>query len=342
MKLDLMTGGLGLREVQALASAAEASGHDGLVITEAGRTAYLSCAAAALAADIDLATGIAVAFPRSPMVTASTAWELADVSGGRFRLGLGTQVRAHIERRYDADFDRPGPRLEDYICAIRACFSAFRGDERLDHHGEFYDLTLLPPMWSPGPIEVPDPPIDIAAVNPWMLRLAGRLADGVHVHPLNTGTYMRETVVPNLVEGAEGAGRTVEDLEVIVPAFLVIGDDEAERRPWRDLARIQVAFYGSTPNYAFIFEQLGRDDVPPRLQTHQRAGDVESMAAAIDGDLLREFTVEASWSDAADAITARYEGLATRVVNYFGATAWSRDPAFVERWRSVTQALRAG
>lgn len=341
MKLDLMTGGLGLREVQALASAAEASGHDGLVITEAGRTAYLSCAAAALAADIDLLTGIAVAFPRSPMVTASTAWELADVSGGRFRLGLGTQVRAHIERRYNADFDHPGPRLEDYVRAIRACFAAFRGDDRLDHHGEFYDLTLLPPMWSPGPIDCPDPPIDIAAVNPWMLRLAGRVADGVHVHPLNTSTYMRETVVPNLTAGAEGAGRPVRDLEVIVPAFIVVGDDDAEKQPWRDMARMQVAFYGSTPNYAFIFEQLGRDDVSPQLRTHQKAGDLARMSAVIDDDLLREFIVEATWSTAADAIAERYAGVATRVVNYFGAMAWTREPSYIERWGAVTEALRS-
>ena len=156
------------------------------MVTEAGRTAYLSCAAAALAADIDVLTGIAVAFPRSPMVTAATAWELAETSGGRFRLGLGTQVRAHVERRYGAEFDPPGPRIRDYVQAVRACFAAFRGDAPLDHHGPFHELTLLPRMWSPGPIDVSDPPIDLAAVNPWMLRLAGELADGVHVHPLNT------------------------------------------------------------------------------------------------------------------------------------------------------------
>lgn len=342
MKLDLMTGGIGLRGVQALASAAEASGHDGLVITEAGRTAYLSCAAAALAADVDILTGIAVAFPRSPMVTASTAWELADASRGRFRLGLGTQVRAHIERRYSTDFDHPGPRLEDYVRAVRACFAAFRGDDGLDHHGDFYDLTLLPKMWSPGPIDVPDPPIDIAAVNPWMLRLAGRVADGVHVHPLNTSTYLRDTVVPNLTAGAEGAGRTIEDLDVIVPAFIVIGDDEAEQDRWREMARIQVAFYGSTPNYAFIFEQLGRDDITPRLRTHQKAGDIARMAAVIDDDVLREFTIQATWSTAAEAIASRYRGIASRVVNYFGAAAWAQDPGWLERWRDVTTTLRAG
>lgn len=144
MKVDLMVTGTPPRVVQKLAADAATAGFDGLVITEAGRTAYLACAAAALAADLDIATGIAVAFPRSPMVTAQVAWELAELTGGRFRLGLGTQVKAHIERRYGAEFASPGPRMRDYVEAIRACFRAFRGEEALSHHGPFYDLSLLP------------------------------------------------------------------------------------------------------------------------------------------------------------------------------------------------------
>lgn len=239
MKLDLMTGGTRLNTIQQLARHAAESGHSGLVITEAGRTAYLSCAAAALAADIDLLTGIAVAFPRSPMVTAQIAWELADATDGRFRLGLGTQVRAHIERRYSATFDPPGPRIRDYIGAVRACFDAFRGASPLDYHSDHYELTLLPPIWSPGPISAPDPPIDLAAVNPWMLRLAGRVADGVHVHPLNTRTYLTDTVAPQLAAGAQLAGRHLDHFEIIVPAFLVVGDTTDERDRWRELARTQ-------------------------------------------------------------------------------------------------------
>lgn len=339
MKLDVMTAGLPLDQVQALARDVAAAGLHGLVITEAGRTAYLSCAAAALAADVDILTGIAVAFPRSPMVTAATAWELADATNGRFRLGLGTQVRAHIERRYDAPWEAPGPRLADYVTAVRACFDAFRGDHALDHHGDFYDLTLLPAMWSPGPIRPPNPPIDIAAVNPWMLRLAGRIADGVHVHPLNTATYLRDTVLPELATGARSVGRSLDDLEIIVPAFLVVGDDAAERKPWKEMARIQVAFYGSTPNYSFIFEQLGHDDVTPKLRAHQKAGDITAMAAVIDDDLLSEFTVEGTWNTIGDLIGDRYAGVATRVVNYFGAMAWTQDHRHLERWQHIAAQL---
>lgn len=339
MKLDLMTAGLPLRAVQQLAQHASEAGFAGLVITEAGRTPYLSCAAAALSADLDLLTGIAVAFPRSPMVTAQIAWELAEASDGRFRLGLGTQVRAHIERRYGAEFDPPGPRMLDYLHAVKACFAAFRTGE-LSHHGEFYDLSLLPAMWSPGPISEPDPPVDLAAVNPWMLRVAGEHADGVHVHPLNTPTYIRHTLLPNLAAGAAKSARTVADLEIVVPAFIVAGDSDDERGRWRELARMQVAFYGSTPNYSFIFEQLDRPGTTERLRTLQREGDLVGMAQLIDDDLLANFTVEGSWSGVADAIAERYDGVATRVVNYFGAIAWADDPASLRRWRDLTRALR--
>jgi probable F420-dependent oxidoreductase len=339
MQLDVMTGGMPLRRIQDLARAVERSGHAGLVVTEAGRTAYLSCAAASLAADIDVLTGIAVAFPRSPMVTAATAWELAETSGGRFRLGLGTQVRAHVERRYGVEFDPPGPRMRDHLLAVRACFAAFRGDAPLDHHGPFHQLTLLPRMWSPGPIDVPDPPIDLAAVNPWMLRLAGELADGVHVHPLNTRTYLETTVLPELRTGAARAGRDATDLQVIVPAFLAVGDTDEQQARWREMARMQVAFYGSTPNYEFIFEQVGNEGTTERLRERQKAGDLAGMAAVIGDDLLDEFVVTGTWDTIAARLHDRYGGTATRVVDYFGAMAWAEDPESLQRWAGVTQEL---
>jgi probable F420-dependent oxidoreductase len=339
MHLDLMTGGMALRNMQDLAREAADTGHRGLVVTESGRTAYLSCAAAALAADIDLLTGVAVAFPRSPMVTASIAWELADASGGRFRLGLGTQVRAHIERRYSAAFDPPGPRMRDYIGAVRAAFAAFRGEAPLDFHSEHYELTLLPPIWSPGPIAVPDPPIDLAAVNPWMLRLAGQVADGIHVHPLNTVPYLDEIARPQLEEGARRAGRDLDGFEVIVPAFLAVGDTEEDRAEWREMARMQVGFYGSTPNYGFIFEQIGFPGTTEALRERQKAGDIAGMTQVITDEILAHFLTEGTWSTIADAIAERYAGRATRIVNYFGTLARNRDPGHLERWRPVAADL---
>lgn len=336
-----MTGGLPLRRMQELARDTERAGYSGLVVTESGRTAYLACAAAALAADLDLATGIAVAFPRSPMVTAQVAWELAEATDGRFRLGLGTQVRAHIVRRYGVDFDPPGPRLREYVHALRAIFTAFRGDAPLRFEGEHHQLSLLPQQWSPGPIDVPDPPIDVAAVNPWMLRMAGEVADGVHVHPLNTATYVRDTVLPEVAAGAARAGRDPAEVVLIVPVFLVVGDTEEERRSRREWARTQIAFYGSTPNYAFIFDQIGAEGTTARLRERQKAGDLAGMAAQITDEVLEQVAVVCGWDEVSDRLVARYGGVAARVVDYFAGMEWARDPGVLDRWGEVVSDVRA-
>ena len=338
-----MTGGTPLRDFGTLARDAADAGFAGLVITESGRTAYLSSAIAAVAdVDLDLATGVAVAFPRSPMVTAATAWELAQASVGRFRLGLGTQVRAHIERRYSSEFDPPGPRLRDYVLAVKACFAGFRG-EGLDHHGDFYDLSLLPGMWSPGPIDVADPPVDVAAVNPWMVRMAAAVADGIHVHPLNSTTYHEETLLPNLREG-RGPDRSLVDFTVFVPVFTAAGDTAEERARWRETTRTMVGFYGSTPNYAFIFEQIGRPGTTEALRAAQKAGDMAAMAAVIDDEILEHFVVEGTWAEMPDRISERVDGLAgvldVQPVLYHAGMTYGRDATTVRRFGELAAALR--
>ena len=336
MKFDLMIAGLPLRRQQELARDAAAAGFSGLVVTEAGRTAYLGATAAALAADLDVLTGVAVAFPRSPMVTASIAWELAEATGGRFRLGLGTQVRAHIQRRYSAEFDPPGPRLREYVEAVRAVFRAFRG-EKLEHEGRFWSMSLLPAQWSPGPLTVPDPPIDIAAVGPWMLRMAGEVADGVHVHPLNTPTYLEQSVVPGVAEGAARAGRDAAEVALIVPTFAAPGATSDEQSRWRELARMQVAFYGSTPNYAFIFDQIGGEGTTERIRERQKAGDIAGMAACVGDDLLDHFCITGDFGSVADGIVERYGAVATRAVSYFAGMAWTQDRSALGPWGELAR-----
>jgi probable F420-dependent oxidoreductase len=328
MKVDLMTGGLPLRDAQALAADAERAGFDGIVVTEGARTAYLTCAAMALVSGVHLATGVAVAFPRSPMVTAQVAWELAQATGGRFRLGLGTQVRAHVERRYGSEFSPPGPRLREYVRAVRACFDAFSQREPLAFEGAYWSLSLLPATWAPAPLEVAQPAIDVAAVNPWMLRMAAEVADGVHVHPLNTPTYLSTTVVP-LVAGKA----------LIVPAFAAPGETSEERERWRQVVRGQVAFYGSTPNYGFIFEQLGRPDVTPRLRSLMRDGDAAGMAAVIDDELLEHFCVSGTFAEVADGLLARYAGVAERLVLYSAGSAWREGQ--LGRWGELARDVAA-
>jgi probable F420-dependent oxidoreductase len=337
----MMTGAKPLGDFVRLAEEAAGAGFAGLVVVESGRTAYLSAAVAAVQGlDLDLATGIAVAFPRSPMVTAEIAWELAEACGGRFRLGLGTQVRAHVERRYGSEFDRPGPRLRDYVRAVKACFTGFRGAP-LEHHGDFYDLTLLPKMWSPGPIAVADPPVDVAAVNPWMLRMAAAEVDGVHVHPLNSPTYHGETLLPNL---AAGRG-SLDGYTAFVPVFTAAGETAGERARWREVTRAMVGFYGSTPNYAFVFDQIGRPGTTEALRAAQQAGDMAGMSAVIDDEILDHFLVESPWAELPDRIAERVEplrtvGLDVQPVLYHAGGTWAVDDSTFRRFGEVAAALR--
>jgi probable F420-dependent oxidoreductase len=336
MRVDVMTFPQPLRLMGGLAERTVRAGFDGMVLTEGGRTAFTAAAAAALAApDIELSTGVAVAFPRSPMISAQLAWELQEATGGRFRLGLGTQVRTHIVRRYGAEFDRPGPRLRDYVRAVRACFAGFRGAP-LDHHGDFYELTFLNRQWSPGPIDAPDPKVDVAAVNPWMLRMAGEVADGVHIHPLGEPGYLERHVLPNVAAGAAKAGRAVDDIDMIVPVTTIVGDTDEEIARGRDAARLSLSFYGSTPNYAFIWDEAGFEGTTGRIRAHQKSGDFAAMAGEITDDHLAVFCTESRWDGLADALLGKYLGVADRLVFYNPA---HDTPERFDRYGVVARAI---
>ena len=324
----------------ARARVVEAAGFSGLVFTEQSQSPWMSMTAAALAAPgLDLATGVAVAFPRSPMVTAGLAWEMADNTGGRFRLGLGSQVRAHVERRYGVDFDPPGPRLRDYVEAVRACFRAFGGEEPLQHEGPYYRLSLLPAMWAPRRHPYGDIRIDISAVGDWMCRMAGEVADGIHVHPLHSLPYLQRRLLPAVAEGARRAWRDPAEVELIVPVFAVPGDTPEERAPLLEMARSRIAFYGSTRNYSFQFDDLGFEGTSARLNERLKAGDLAGLAATITDEMLGHFAVVARWDDMADALLDRYRGVAARLVMYLGEDSLDADPANAGRWSEIARAV---
>jgi probable F420-dependent oxidoreductase len=344
MELDAVIGGVGLRDAQWFASDVEAAGFSGLWFTEGGRTAYLGCTAAALSSStLTMGTGIAVAFPRSPMVTAKVAWELADATAGRFILGLGTQVRAHIERRYSSAYDHPGPRLREYVLAVRAIFHSFQTGDPLRYEGEFYRFTVgkLGDAWSGGPIATPTVPIYLAGVRPWMLQMIGAVGDGLHVHPFHSPRYLAEVVRPNVEAGAVGAARTLDQVRFVCPVLTIVGDTEAERERWRRRARTQLAFYGSTRTYRGVFELHGWDGVSERLHELQRQGDVQAMAATVTDEMLDAFAVTATWDELADRLVARYAGLADRLIMYFSGSGWREDRLSIDRWADVARAVRA-
>jgi probable F420-dependent oxidoreductase len=341
MHMDVMVTSYRWSAVADLARRVEGAGFSGLLFTEAGRTPWMSIAAAATAAPtLGLSTGVAVAFPRSPMVSASLAWELAEETEGRFRLGLGSQVKAHVERRYSAEFDPPGPRLRDYVLAVRACFRAFAGQEPLRHEGPYYQLTLLPPTWAPRRHEFPVP-IDVSAVGPWMCAMAGEVADGIHVHPLHSLPYLRNRLLPAVAEGAGRAGRDPADVQLTIPVFAVAGDTPEEQAPTLGLARTQIAFYGSTRNYGFQFDDLGFEGTSARLNEHLKKGDIEAMAATITDEMIPHYAVVARWDELADRLIERYRGIATRLVMYTAETSMRADPKALGRWGEIARAVTA-
>ena len=342
MEFDLMAGARTWERSAATATELERAGFSGMLFTESAQVPWMMIAAAAMAApSLHFSTGIAVAFPRSPMISAQVAWELAMNTGGRFRLGLGSQVRGHVVRRYGAGFDKPAPRMRDYLQAVRACLRAFRGEAALEHDGPYYSLSLLPAQWSPPRHDHEDVKIDLAAVGPHMTRVAGELADGVHVHPMHSIPYLHNRLLPGLREGAARAQRDPGELELIVPVFAIPGDTPEAREPLIQRAKAQIAFYGSTPNYAFQFEDLGYPDVPDKLYRSMKAGDIETMIATIDDELLEHFAVIATWDDLADALIARYHGTAARLVMYLADESIRRDAANLERWGAIARAVRA-
>jgi probable F420-dependent oxidoreductase len=269
---------------------------------------------------LELGTGIAVAFPRSPMVTAQAAWDLAALSRGRFILGLGTQIRAHIVHRFGVEWTSAAGRMRDYIGALRAIWRSFATGDPLRYRSDHYRLSLLTPFFSPSPMEWSDIPIAIAGVGPGLSRLAGEVCDGFHVHPFHTVRYLDEVVIPNIRAGAEEAGRSAGDVDLISTVFVVTGRDAAEMRQMREVARSQIAFYASTPSYRAMLDVHGWD-FGDELNALSRRGAWDEMARLIPDDVVQQVAVEAPVDELGAAIKARYGGRLTRVGYYAIADA---------------------
>jgi probable F420-dependent oxidoreductase len=339
--LDAAAPSLPLRRVAAVARQVQDLGFSGLWFLEGGREAFLGSAVAATATEgLDVGTAVALAFPRSPMVTAQMAWELAEASGGRFVLGLGPQIKAHNRYRFSVESEPPAPRLREYVLALRAIFRAFQGTEPLAFHGEYYTHTLLPPTLNPGPIEHPDVPVWMGAVGPRMAQVAGEVADGLHVHPFHSRTYLADVLLPALRAGAEQAGRDPSTLRVAAPCFVATGESDEEIAVARDAARVGIAWYGTTVAYRPVFEAHGWGDTQTRLAALLKAGDHAGMAAAITDEMLDEYVVTARWDALAAALVARYDGLVDRVFNHFAVAQWEARPELAGHWGAVAAEVR--
>jgi probable F420-dependent oxidoreductase len=317
MQIDTAIVTSDLRAVGRAAAEAEAMGYDGVWTAEAGHDPFLPCVSAATATErITIGTNIAVAFPRSPLVHAQIAWDLQAASRGRFVLGLGSQVRGHNERRYSTTWTAPGPRLREMIQLIRHIWDVWQNGTRPGFDGEHYKFSLMTPFFSPGPIEWPKIPIYIAAVNPYMLRLAGELCDGIHVHPFHSLRYIREILMPNLERGLAKAGRARTEVSLATTAFIVTGRtvDDVERA--KAPVKQQIAFYASTKAYQSVLDVHGWGDVSRQLGEKAARGDWGGMADLITDEMLAEYAVIGTHDELPALLRAKYSGVFDRIAFY--------------------------
>ena len=303
---------------------AENLGYDGLCTEETGHDPMFPLVLAATTTSrVSLEPRVAIAFPRSPMVFAYAAMDLQNLSGGRFRLGLGTQVKGHIERRFSTEWSPPGPRLREYVQSLHAIWDAWQDGTRLSYHGEHYNFSLMTPFFSPGPSDQPRPPVFVSAVNAYNCRVAGEVCDGISLHPLMSPEFLKQRILPPIADGASRAGRDVKDVSLTGSGFVITGPNKSVIEERKYAVRRQIAFYSSTRTYFTVLETHGFEDVGVRLHEMSLKGQWDEMTNLITDEILEEFAVIAEYGDVAAAVKERYDGLLNEVV--FGMDVHGAD-----------------
>ncbi len=317
MKLDIGMLTHELTSIPSYARKVEALGYDCLWSSETKHDPFLPLAiAATVTSQLKLGTAIAVAFPRSPMVLAHLAWDLQRASGGRFVLGLGTQVKGHNERRFSVRFESPGPKMREIVLALRAIWDCWQNGTKLDFKGRFYRFDLMTPFFNPGPIEHPRIPVYVAGVNQYMCRIAGEVCDGLHVHPFNSPKYLREYVQPAVNDGLHAAGRKREDFVYATSTFVVVGDTEEELAQHQRSVKAQIAFYASTRTYEPVLAAHGWQGLTPTLHRKSVEGDWKGMADLITDEMVETFAVTGTYATIGRKLKERYAGLLDRTSLY--------------------------
>jgi probable F420-dependent oxidoreductase len=305
---------LDIRAVFRDAQEVETLGYDGMVVEETKDDPYVVLGLAAQATQrLTLSTSVALAFPRSPTVTAMSAWTLQKLSNGRFILGLGTQVKGHIERRYGLKWSSPAAWMREYIQTVRALWDCWQNGTALNFQGERYKLNLMVPLFTPTPIAHPHIPIQIAAVNPYICQVAGEVADGIRPHPVCTPSYIRHVMLPAVAKGAAKTGRNPKDIAVCMKPFVATAPDEATLRERLQTVRARLAFYGSTPAYRVVFETHGLGDLATELNQLSRQQRWEEMPPLVTDEMIDTFAAVGTYDQIAARIKHRYGGLITHI-----------------------------
>ncbi len=308
MKVGSGFGGGWLTEIEAGAKRAEDLGYDFANVAETAHDSMLAATLAAAATErLEIATSVTIAFPRTPMILAMQAWDIQQMSKGRFTLGLGSQVKGHNQRRFSVPWVPPAPRMKDYIRTLKAIWKTFQTGEKPDHVSEHYQFTLINPTFNPGPIEYPEPRVLLACVGAGMARAAGEVADGVLPHGFMTDKYMREVVLPNIAIGLRRSGRKWEDIELSGGGFTVFGENESEIEQGLEYLRQPISFYGSTRSYHGVFEVHGWKDLGMQLHSMSLQGKWEEMRGVIPEDVLRGFAQTSTYDNLPDFIRENRE-----------------------------------
>jgi probable F420-dependent oxidoreductase len=311
----------------------ESFGADGLFTFEGPHDVFFPLVLAAGSTDLELMTNVAIAGPRSPLHLAHAAYDLQVHSRGRFRLGLGSQIKPHIERRYGAEWGKPAKRMAESVAAVKAIFGCWEGKEPLDFRGEFYTHTLMPPNFNPGPNPYGPPPILLGALGPIMTRTAGEVADGLLVMPFNSTQHFTERTIPALTAGLDRSGRRIDDFQIVAQVMCAVGSTPEQAQIVYEHVAMLIAFYGSTPAYREVLELGGWGELQPELNRLSKIGAFAEMRAQITDPMVRAIGVVGTPQECADQIRERYGAYATDVCCYF--------PGFIPSDDDVTELVGA-
>ncbi|NNN22033.1 MAG: LLM class F420-dependent oxidoreductase [Acidimicrobiales bacterium] len=337
MKVD---GGIGFGmepgDAGRLALEQEKLGYDGVWAPETGHDPFIPLALASEhTTTLELGTGIAVAFARNPMNLAMLANDLQILSKGRFLLGLGSQIKPHIEKRFSMPWSHPAPRMREMIMAMRAIWDSWHNGGKLEFRGEFYTHSLMTPFFNPGPSKYGSPKVFLAAVGELMAEVAGEVADGVLVHGFTTEKYLKEATMPAIERGFATSGKNRSDFQVSYPAFIVTGDSDESKEQAATMVRSQIAFYGSTPAYRPVLEMHGWGELQSELHPLSKAGEWIKMGSLITDEVLETFAVVAEIDDVAGKLKERFGGVVDRISFY---APYYLDP---DKWQTIVAGLRS-
>jgi probable F420-dependent oxidoreductase len=313
MKIDAGLLVADMKQIPVRVRELEEAGFDGCFTFEGPHEPFMPLVLAAEHSKLEIGTGLAIAFARTPMTVANLAHDLQHFSGGRFWLGLGSQIKPHVEARYSMPWSQPVRRMKEFVRALRAILANWNTNEKLNFRGEFYTHTLMPPIFNPGPSKGGVPPIYLGGVGPKMTEAAGEVADGMLLHPFHTQRSLAEVMLPNLRRGLATSERQLSDFEVCAQVLVVTGKDEAGFENARAMTRNQIAFYASTPAYRSVLEVEGRGELQPELRQLTKGGRWHEMASMVDDELLSRIAVVGTPSEVAETLHDRYGSLAGRL-----------------------------